>query len=131
MWSHELTCLKDFGVVAHRRLFLQAWQNRHAPPSQGGLRPCDSGSLLHFFSIGSEPREIFQRLYSSAWSERRLAMPDTRVQIPLETPAISIPDAMVSVPRLHRGCWGFESLGIDQQRCLQQLLGDTVQWSNG
>lgn len=27
---------------------------------------------------------------------------------------LSIPDAMVSVPRLHRGCWGFESLGIDQ-----------------
>lgn len=27
---------------------------------------------------------------------------------------LSIPDAMVSVPRLHRGCWEFESLGIDQ-----------------
>lgn len=25
----------------------------------------------------------------------------------------SIPDAMVSVSRLHRDCWGFESLGID------------------
>ena len=68
-------------------------------------------------SIFSRPvlnrARFFKRLYSSAWSERRLAMPDTRVQIPLETPVVSVPDAMVSVPLLHGGCWGFESLGAD------------------
>lgn len=27
---------------------MQAWQNRYAPAFQAGLRPCNSGRLLHF-----------------------------------------------------------------------------------